>query len=81
MVKTTANAAGVMGVTSLARTLNTQIGSYQEHYLNDDFGYSVRLSNGAIRMSREIAEDFETMKSSVTNDRVQKVAETYRILE
>ena len=80
MVKTTANTAGVMGVTSLARTLNTQIGSYQEHFLNEDFGYSVRLSNGAIRMSKEIAKDFETMKSSVTNDRVQRVAETYRKL-
>lgn len=80
MVKTNANTAGVMGVTSLARNLNTQIGSYQEHFLNENFGYSVRLTNGAIRMSREIAEDFETMQSSVTDERVQRVAETYRKL-
>lgn len=78
MVKTDANTSGVTGVTSLARTLNSQIGSYQEHFLNEDFGYSVRLSNGAIRMSKEIAEDYETMPSSVTNDRVQRVAGTYR---
>lgn len=80
MVKTNANTTGVMGVSSLARALNSQIGSYQEHFLNEDFGYSVKLSNGAIRMSKEIAEDYVTMQSSVTIDRVQRVAQTYRKL-
>lgn len=32
---------------------------YQEHFLNENFGYSVRLTNNhAITMSREIVEDF-----------------------
>ena len=79
MEKTTKNLNGVMGVTSLARNENPEIGSYQEHYINESFGYSVRLSNnGAINMSREIAQDYESLPNSITNDRIEKVASTYR---
>lgn len=55
MIKTTKNSSGVMGITSLSRNLNSEIGSYQEHYINENFGYTVRLTNGAINMSSEIA--------------------------
>lgn len=78
MQKTTLNINGVMGVTSLARIVNPLIGSYEEHYINENFGFSVRLSNGAINMSMEVAQDYEAQRSSVTPDRVQKVANTYR---
>jgi uncharacterized protein YpmS len=71
---------GVIGVTSLARSMNTSIGSYLEHYINEDFGFTVRLSNnGAIRMSRAIAEDYENEIEMVTDDRVENVAKSYRV--
>jgi len=79
MEKTKENTIGVMGITSLARNVNPEIGSYQEHFINESFGYSVRLSNnGAIDMSREIAQDYESLPNSITNDRIEKVASTYR---
>lgn len=78
MTKTDQYKYGVIGVTSLVRTVNPEIGSYQEHYTNEDFGFSVRLSNGAINMSIEIAQDYEAQPSSVTSDRVERVANTYR---
>ena len=79
MEKTTQNSYGVMSITSLARTVNPEIGIYQEHYINESFGYSVRLSNnGAINMSKEIAEDFEHDPRSVTQERIERVAQTYR---
>lgn len=78
MIKTTKNSSGVMGITSLSRNLNSEIGSYQEHYINENFGYTVRLTNGAINMSSEIAEDYENQRNSITNDRIEKVVNTFR---
>ena len=78
MTKTDENRRGVMSVTSLARKINPKIGTYQEHYINDNFGFSVRLSNGIIEMSREVAQDYEALPNSVTSDRIERVARTYR---
>ena len=78
MTETNSYKSGVIGVTSLARIVNPEIGSYQEHFINDSFGFFVRLSNGAINMSVEIAQDYETQPSSVTPDRVVKVANSFR---
>ena len=78
MTKTNDHRSGVIAVTSLARTINSEIGSYQEHFINERFGFSVRLSNGAIDMSREVAQDYEAQPSSVTADRIQIVANTFR---
>ena len=54
-----------MAVTSLARTLNPKIGDYQELFINEDFGFSIRLSNGSINISLEVAQDYEAQPSSV----------------
>jgi len=78
MERTTKNRSGVMALTSLARVVNSKIGDYQEHFINEDFGFSVRLSNGTIRMSIEVAEDYEAQPSSVTQDRINKIANTFR---
>lgn len=78
MTKTTQYQSGVMAVTSLARALNPEIGTYQEHFINEGFSFSIRLSNGAIHMSIEVAQDYETQPSSVTQDRIEKVATTFR---
>lgn len=77
MQKTTNNTSGVMGVLGLARQLNPVIGSYQEHYINEGFGYTVKVSNGGVRMSVEIAQDYEAMPSSVTLERVKPVADSF----
>lgn len=78
MEKTDKYRNGVISVTGLARTVNSEIGSYVEHYINEGFGFSVKLSNGAINMSIEVAQDYEAQPSSVTPERVEKVASTYR---
>lgn len=78
MTKTTQYQRGVEAVTSYARALNPEIGTYQEHFINERFGFSVRLSNGVINMSIEVAQDYEAQPSSVTQDRIEKVAKTFR---
>jgi hypothetical protein len=79
MTKTEEYKNGVIGVTNLARAFEPEIGYYQEHFVNESFGFSVRLSdNGAISMSREIAQDYEAMPNSISQARIEKVAKTFR---
>ncbi|MBP1631403.1 MAG: hypothetical protein H6Q15_2296 [Bacteroidetes bacterium] len=78
MTKTDKYKSGVIGVTSLARTVNPEIGSYQEHFITDNFGFAVKLYNGAINMSMEVAQDYEAQPSSATTDRIENVAKTFR---
>jgi hypothetical protein len=81
MYKSNSHTNGVKGVTFLAGTINPEIGSYQEHFINENFDFAVKLSNGAIIMSIEIAQDYEARPSSVTYDRYEIVADTFRRTE
>ena len=71
MKKTNENLAGVIGITNLARPHNQQIGNYIEHYINENFDYSVLLNkNGSIRMDEEqvkkiISEMVETKFNTI----------------
>ncbi len=77
MYKTTENSNGVTGIISEARNLNPEIGIYKEHFINAKFQYTVRLSNGRIEMSKDIAKHYETQPKSVSEDKIQGVAYTY----
>ncbi|MFN8409624.1 MAG: hypothetical protein U0V45_09825 [Flavobacteriales bacterium] len=80
MNKTTKNTAGVQGMVSLARGKNPSIGSYQEHFINENFDYAVRLSNGRVVVSAESAQDYEAMPSSITEEMIQRVADSFKSL-
>lgn len=69
-----------MGITNLARSINPEIGNYVEHYINEMFGISVKLSNGAINMTVEIAQDFEANPNSIDSTRIENVSKTFRKL-
>jgi hypothetical protein len=77
MIKSTEYTIGVNGVISLAREINPNIGFYQEHFINEHFGFVIRLSNGRLEMSMEVAQDYEAQPSSVTVDRIDSVAKTF----
>jgi len=81
MRKSNSHTNGVKGITYLAWTINPEIGSYQEHFINDNYDLTVKLSNGEIDMSIEIAQDYEARPSSVTFDRYETVANTFRKTE
>jgi hypothetical protein len=78
MTKTTKYQDGVMAVISLLKLINSEIGDYQEHFVNESFIFSVKLTNGVINMSVEVAQDYEAQPNSVTQDRLEKVAKTFR---
>ena len=78
MKKTNAHTNGVLGIIFLAQKVNPEIGSYQEHFINECFNFTVQLTNGTINMTLADAQDYEARPSSVTFDRFQKVAKTFR---
>ena len=78
MKKTTALTIGVTGIVLQARTFHQEIGTYQEHYINENYNFTVKLSNGEMDMALEIAMDYEARPSSVTSDRIDIVAGTFR---
>ncbi len=80
MQKITQYQRGVMGITNLARSINPEIGNYVEHYINEMFGISVKLSNGAVNMTVEIAQDFEANPNSIDSTRIENVSKTFRKL-
>lgn len=80
MQKTTQYQRGVMGITNLVRSINPEIWNYVEHYNNEMFGISVKLSNGAINMTVEIAQDFEANPNSIDSTRIENVSKTFRKL-
>lgn len=80
MKKTNSHTNGVMGIIFLAQKVNSEIGSYVEHYINERFNFTVKLSNGTINMTLEDAQDYEARPSSVTFDRFEIVAKTFKKL-
>ncbi|MBK7382373.1 MAG: hypothetical protein IPI81_03420 [Flavobacteriales bacterium] len=80
MNKTTEYTAGVRGMVSLATAKNPSIGIYQEHFINGNFDYAVRLSNGRVVVSAESAQDFEAQPSSITDEMIQRVADSFKSL-
>ena len=81
MEKSTKYTAGVQGIISRARVYNAQIGNYLEYFVNENFKFSVKLTNkGAITMSVEIAQDQESAPNSITEDRIQAVANSFRLI-
>lgn len=42
-----------------AKKYNNNLGNYLEHFINEDFNFSVRLDNGfGVIVSRRLAQDF-----------------------
>ncbi len=78
MIKTYSHINGVSGLIFLAQSINPDIGNYQEYFINDQYNFTAQLSNGTIDMTLEDAQDYETRPSSVTFDRVEIVAGTFK---
>ena len=78
MIKTNSHTRGVLGLILLARSINPEIGNYLEHFINEHFNFTAQLSNGTIDMTLEDAQDYETRPSSITFDRVEIVAGTFK---
>ena len=77
MTKTTECVRGVIAITDLARELNPDIGSYKEHFIIENFGFVVQLSNGGIKIPRELARDYEVQPWNIAKDRIKAVTESY----
>jgi hypothetical protein len=77
MTKTTDYSKGVMEITRLAREFNPRIGNYQEHFIIENFGFIVSLSNGSIKIPVDLAKHCEEEPATLTREMIKTVAESY----
>jgi len=56
------------------RVYNHSIGSYNKSMLTDSFEYSVKLSNGLIRLPMELVDDYEKVPGGIRPDRFKSAA-------
>ena len=77
MNKTTDYSKAVMAITNLAKEVNPRIGSYREHFLIENFGFIVRLSNGGIKIPTEAAKNYETHPAGLTKEILKTIAGSF----
>lgn len=59
MVQTEKYKKEILGIIEKARLLNSFIGEYQTHYLNEKAQFTVLLNNGSLELDIEVLRDFE----------------------
>ncbi|KUJ54316.1 MULTISPECIES: hypothetical protein [Chryseobacterium] len=75
MHKTTEYTSQIIDLITRAKIINPNLGSYVEHYLNDDFKYSVVLSNNyGVKISRTLVKDFSVMPSVLEKSDIIDIA-------
>lgn len=77
MTSTTEYARGVIAITDMAREINPTIGSYREHFIIENFGFIVQLSNGGLKIPRALAQDYEMLPWTIAKEKIKAVAESY----
>lgn len=78
MQKTNQYQSGVQGIIIRARQYNPNIGDYIEHFVNESFNFTVKLSNGRINISSNTAQDQEAMPTSISEDRIRQIANKFQ---
>lgn len=64
----------ILSLIDSLRQHNPSIGEYVISILNADFEYSVKLTNGSIKLSKEIVEDFELSPRFVDEQQLKSAA-------
>jgi hypothetical protein len=77
MHPTNENQSGIRRVISRARVFNPEIGSYEKHFMGDDFRYHVKLSNGRIYITTMTASDQEHGDQYVSDELIRGTANTF----
>jgi hypothetical protein len=68
------NTPGIDQFLSTLRSYNTLIGNYEQHTLLDDtYTYSIKLSNGTIRIYMEELQD----KTVIPQERLKEIAKRF----
>lgn len=78
MTRSTDNKYGIIDIIERAKQYNSEIGYYEEHFINENFNYTVKVSNGRIYVPRSMAQDQEVLPSSINEDRIKMVAANFK---
>lgn len=75
MTESTEYQSAVSELVNKARIYNSDLGFYEKHYLNENFNFSVKLSNNyGVKISRILAQDYSRMPSILTEEDLKAIA-------
>lgn len=75
MTETIEYQSTIIKLVNLARPYNENIGYYKEHFINEEFNFSVKLDNGyALKISRILAQDYHVMPSILNIEDLERIA-------
>ena len=78
MIPTTEYQSAIITLTEKARTYNTKIGNYIEHFRNENLDFIVNLDNKSkIKIFKFIPQDYEKQPNSITKEDIKKIADTW----
>lgn len=64
----------IIPIVDRLRQFNPGIGNYQKSILNENFQYSVKLTNGRIVLPQELIQDFEQSADFITEEQYKSIA-------
>lgn len=75
MTETSEYQSAISELINKARNYNPNLGFYEKHYINENFDFSVKLSNNyGVKVSRILAQDYSVMPSILTEEDLKKIA-------
>lgn len=79
MTETKEQLRAISELINKARIYNPNLGIYIKHYVNEDFDYTVELSNNyVVKISRILAKDYSVMPSILTDLDLKEIANSAR---
>jgi len=69
---------GVIAVTTLATSIDPNIGIYKGHMINGIFGFTVKLTKGEIEIPREVAINYVLQPKNVTFAKMLRILNTFK---
>ncbi len=66
----------IIAILQIVRDYNPVIGYYEQHVVNENFNYTVRLDNGRIKISRELVQDAQ-FNYPIPNERLDAILRTF----
>lgn len=77
MVKTEKYRESVMSITRFCKHINREIGIYQSHFLSKDLTFTVKLTNGTLKIPLSLAADFDKANVNLITEHLLKAASSF----
>lgn len=67
-----------MAIAHFCRHINREIGTYQSHYLSEDYHFTVDVENGYLKVPINLASDFNKETTAQTTELILQAASSFK---